>query len=146
MVEIKNEKQEFPQNEPPGEEWVLIRSGRAPSETEKGNGIPEKWLSEDRGHIFVRDKETGEWFFYNWEKQIFTSAPEQWQQWAGNTWEKELSSSSEELRQQVKEVLSSNKQIDIFTSNNKVDWSELFKLINKVHRTRNEVFPEGTEM
>ena len=70
MAEQINEKKEFLQHDPPGEEWVLIRSGRAPSETEKGDTIPEKWLSEDRGHIFVRNKETDEWLIYIREKKI----------------------------------------------------------------------------
>ncbi len=145
MVEEINEKNEFPQNDPPGDEWVLIRSGKAKSKTEKGNKIPEKWLSEDRGHIFVRNKETSEWFIYNREKEIFHPTPEQWQVWAGNIWEKESLSPSAELRQEVRRLLSADKQIDIFTSDNKVNWPKLFKLINKVHKTRDEVFPEGTE-
>lgn len=152
MVEEINEKKEFPQNDPPGNEWVLIRSGRAPYEAKKGDVIPEKWLLGETGHIFVRNKETDEWFIYDKKKEIFSPAQKQWQQWAGEIWTRKPTSLTMKFRDNLIHILQrlgfgkiKPIKADITDDNNQINWDKLYKVINPNQISRKEVFPDGTE-
>ena len=146
MGEQLNEKIIFSLDNPPGNEWVLLRSGSAPAEIYKGTKPPEQWLTEETGHIFVRNKEVNEWLGYHRKEGIFIQPPEQWQNFAKNTWSKESTSYFGKIRKLAKSLLSRNsKKIDVFDNNNHINWNKLFKLLNPYDKKRADIFSNGTE-
>jgi len=129
----------FPDNSP-GKEWVLLRSGGVPAEIHKGE-LPKQWVTEETGHIFVRNEKTGKWHSYDREGKRFFIPPEQWQAYAANEWEK----GSSPITKIQKTVRSRLAKTDIFDSENHVDWDKLFELLDQYSKKRAEIFPNGTE-
>jgi len=135
----KFEKNEFTSENPPGTEWVLIRSGKAPSEIHKGNEMPTQWLNKG-GNIFVKNENTNEWIGYLQKEKIFVKPPKGWQNSAEFVWKRESASTFTKIRESLTSLFSRKKQIDLIKNNGEVDWKKLFVGTP----TRAEVFPNGT--
>jgi len=131
------EDKEFTLDFPPGDEWVLLRSGGAPALVHKGNRPPVDWIEEGHGHIFVRNEFDKTWLGYSRDDKVLVHPPVDWQNFAESAWEQEMNPVGE----QRKKIVS----LDIFSEDGKVDWKKFFQFINKNNKTRDEIFPDGTE-
>ena len=88
MIEFTDESMEankYSLENPPGDKWVLIRSGQAPSDIHRGSKIPKEW-KDDTGHIFVNVDSTNQWLGYDRKNRIFVEPTMQWQSYAENVW------------------------------------------------------------
>lgn len=143
MKNQPNEEKTFTLENPPGNQWVRIRSGEATSEIHKGNKVPTEW--SEGGHIFVKNKETNEWFHFDGKTSLFDKAPQQWSDWAESVWNQGYTSFFTKIRRAIQSRLSrNNRQLDVFDGSNHVEWNKFFKQSNPYGKTRAEIFPNGT--